>query len=150
MGDSLTLPDVRSWGVREGLLKPGSRGPVSIDVRRAHALAHGLPEPESTPKKTTPIRERPFAGAECSDCGRRWEGHAECHCRRCHLQFRNVGAFDLHLTGVPGSEDTRCLGVDEVRYRSGAQKGYPKLKVVDAHHGPLITRAGERPEEINA
>lgn len=144
----MTLSDVRSWAVREGLLEAGRRGPVPLDLQRAHARAHNLPEPEATTRDGKARRERPFAGAQCS-CGRRWEGLAEAHCPRCHLHFRNVGAFDLHLAGVPGTEDTRCLPVEQVRYRQGAQKGYPKLKVVSGHHGPLVARAGDRPEELN-
>lgn len=145
----MTLTDVRAWAVREGLLEAGRRGPVSLELQRAHAAAHDLPEPQPVERGAGPKRERPFTGAHCS-CGRRWEGLAEAHCPRCHLHFRNVGAFDLHLVGIPGTEDTKCLTVDQVRYRQGAQKGYPKLKVVSGHHGPLVARAGERPEELNA
>lgn len=36
----------------------------------------------------------------CGGCGRRWSGHAECHCSACHQHFSSVATFDKHVTSA--------------------------------------------------
>lgn len=45
----------------------------------------------------------------CTACGADWNGHAICHCTRCHLTFTSIGPFDAHHVGG------RCLTVAELR-----------------------------------
>lgn len=136
---------VRAWAIGHGLIGERARGPIGHNVKVAYAKAHDLPEPEKPPAPASK-RERKFSGSVCS-CGRAWEGLVECHCRRCHLHFRSVIGFDMHLAAVPGTDETRCLPVEQIRYRSGQNKGEPKLRIVRAHHGELVVRAEERPDQ---
>lgn len=42
--------------------------------------------------------EMKSAYTRCENCGRKWSGFNEAHCRKCHRHFSTVEVFDAHLT----------------------------------------------------
>lgn len=147
----MTAPLIREWAIGQGLA--GARGPIGYDVQVAYADAFGLSEPERPerlPRErvmgVAAKRERKFTGSACT-CGRKWEGLRECHCARCHVHFRSEASFDGHLQLVPNTEDVVCVDPLTIVYRSGAKKGERKYREVAAHHGLIIVRAEERPDQ---
>lgn len=145
-GLRLPLGAVRAWAIQQGLPGVGARGPVGYDAQLAYARAHNLPDPPRTERVPVVKRQRKFTGATC-DCGRRWEGHVECHCKRCHRHFRSVITFDMHLVPVPATDGTMCADPERIVYRSGKHKGERKMRRVRAHHGDIYVRAEERPDQ---
>jgi hypothetical protein len=147
------LPEIRQWAVLQGLPGAGRRGPVSYDVQVAYAEQFGLPAPDRVERplrnspRPTASPARPFRGSSCR-CGRRWEGAVECHCSRCHKHFRSETSFDGHLRLIPGTERAECVDPLAIYYRSGAKKGEPKYREVAVHHGLLIVRAEDRPDQL--
>lgn len=146
-------PAIRQWAIANSIPGVGQRGPVGYEALVAYAQAHGLPEPERLERAATPPspaakprKPRTWAGPSCS-CGRRWEGLKECHCSRCHVHFRSEFAFDAHLLLIPNTEDTRCVDPLTIEYRSGVHKGERKFREIMAHHGLIIVRAEDRPDQ---
>jgi hypothetical protein len=140
------LPDVREWAIAQQIPGVGRRGPVGYEAQVAYSQAHGLPEPAREERAPREKRQRAFSGPSCS-CGRRWEGLVECHCRRCHVHFKSVSSFDQHIMPIPGTERTWCADPLTLTYRSGSHKGERKFREIAAHHGLMIVRAEERPDQ---
>ena len=67
----------------------------------------------------------------CHTCGREWNGHAEAHCRSCHLHFVSDSGFARHRTGPDDAR--RCMTVDELAKPRGKREKPTLVPIV--RHG---------------
>lgn len=68
--------------------------------------------------------------ASCTDCGRKWTGYSQAHCRGCHRTFSSVSVFDAHNPG----------GVCGDPPSINSKKKPTGFMLVDSTFGPIWTR----------